>query len=783
MTDNIDKIPLAVDIDRIIEVLAAQIYQSPLALLRENTQNAFDAILLRKADDPSFAPRIDVVIEQNRVVITDNGIGMTFDDVKQHFWRAGSSSKNNDHAKEAGVVGTFGIGAMANFGVAKKLVVETESVSNGERIISSAERESLSATENCIEIKKTKALGQPGTIVTALLYENKPLDINSAINYLKECVSHIQIPLYANGDLISQKTIEDSVPPVNITWELKQSDVSISQRTKSDIWITGDNVGEIRIEITDVKYNSQELKGKMILRQGIGAVKTYRSGFSLAPTSLSSVYRFGGVADFLFLRPTAGREALETDSLQILQNIFTDVENFVSLQFSRQPQADMSNSFMQWVINHGKYELCGKITIRNEPGDKKISLEEIRESTSPALFNYYEGQDRTIIEQYASEDRKLLVAATSNPRRRCQSTFINAYCKNIQRIDDSPKVIEIKKQSDYSLAESGLVFRLTSILEADYFVKAHIELASLSHQLPVYVENLGNIITIYINPNGQSASILLEVYQSEYEVFAGMVKDFVRSIIFPKISHLVPSATREGAEAFLRRMRSKREIFEYEKTDLGSLSEIWDLVLSGKITVDEGARRSQVVARRNVQVVDSGSARSAQEVMPDIVSDVEKQLIVTGAEPGDPMPAISRTDIETDAKLLTIDNSEQALNGFQCFLAITDRIREQNGEFFLQPHTTSVIWGGQRIMLIFQHHSGRFGLYYDIQLQEIIAEASGGEVYPTTTIVLKNRIFLPIPINIQKYLIPTGSDKKRLEVRCEIIHIDNTVTATDRVTV
>jgi len=40
---------------------------------------------------------------------------MTPDDLSQHYWTAGSSSKNNEDARAAGVVGTFGIGAMANF--------------------------------------------------------------------------------------------------------------------------------------------------------------------------------------------------------------------------------------------------------------------------------------------------------------------------------------------------------------------------------------------------------------------------------------------------------------------------------------------------------------------------------------------------------------------------------------------------------------------------------------------------------------------------------------------
>ena len=38
------KIPLQVKSDRVIELFARDIYQSPLSLLRENVQNAFDAI-------------------------------------------------------------------------------------------------------------------------------------------------------------------------------------------------------------------------------------------------------------------------------------------------------------------------------------------------------------------------------------------------------------------------------------------------------------------------------------------------------------------------------------------------------------------------------------------------------------------------------------------------------------------------------------------------------------------------------------------------------------------
>jgi molecular chaperone HtpG len=149
---NTERIPFQVEISRIIEVLARQIYQSPLALLRENTQNAFDAILLRRSRDQSFTPKISIDITSNSIKISDNGIGMTPEDLRQHYWRAGSSSKNTPEARAAGVVGTFGIGAMANFGIADILTVETESAITGERTRTSARRDTLSTSEDTIEL-------------------------------------------------------------------------------------------------------------------------------------------------------------------------------------------------------------------------------------------------------------------------------------------------------------------------------------------------------------------------------------------------------------------------------------------------------------------------------------------------------------------------------------------------------------------------------------------------------------------------------------------------------
>jgi molecular chaperone HtpG len=193
-----EKIPFQVDISRVIEVLATQIYQSPLALLRENTQNSYDAVLLRRRIDPTFVPAIEIKITQTTIRVSDNGIGMTPQDLKKHYWQAGSSSKNTPEARAAGVVGTFGIGAMANFGIAEELEVITESAKTGERTRCQAKRSTLSATEECIVFEPQPSTGKPGTVVVATVQPGKTFDVGQALNYIREFTMFLSIPTTVN---------------------------------------------------------------------------------------------------------------------------------------------------------------------------------------------------------------------------------------------------------------------------------------------------------------------------------------------------------------------------------------------------------------------------------------------------------------------------------------------------------------------------------------------------------------------------------------------------------
>jgi molecular chaperone HtpG len=128
--------------------------------------------------------------------------------------------------------------------------------------------------------------------------------------------------------------------------------------------------------------------------------------------------------------------------------------------------------------------------------------------------------------------------------------------------------------------------------------------------------------------------------------------------------------------------------------------------------------------------------------------------------------------MSTDRKLLTVDEPDPPLKGYRCFLAISKRIREERGEFFLQPHRTSVVWGGQKTLFIFEHQSGEFGLYYDVQMNEPVASTSGGGSFETSTIIMKNQIFIPVPELLRDAFLPKAGETKRLEIRCDLLYID-----------
>ena len=761
MSSTEKKIAFKLELSRMLELLADQIYQSPLALLRENTQNAFDAVRMRQAiPNQNFEPAIQVTVDDERVIVSDNGIGMTADEIEANFWYAGRSGKNTEAARAAGVVGTFGIGAMANFGVADELSVESESALAGERTFSSVRKAELSTDNKSISLVSMEPTGQPGTTVQARLGSESRMPVHDARAFLHGFVEFVDVPVWFNGEMLSGAGPRTVLPSERHSWSRRLPGASLAGIVSGDLEVLGMASGELRVVMEHVQSKTGLGRpGSVVLLQDRNVIRTLRSGFGLATVAMQSGYQWGGVIDLPFLKPTAGREALDAPSNQLLQQVVSVLDHVVSPIAAEHSVSFSNDGFLRWIVATGQFALCGPLEVTPRPNSKPEPLAMVVERGG---LRYYTGRDESVIQTYASEDEPLVVVSRRSPRRDCELGYLTS--RSIQEVDTRPRVTKEFEIGGLSFAHSALATRMARVLEEDYFLEVDVRFGSISSGLPVLVTDTSLPVVIYLDPVSTTVAPLLALYRDDFDAFGPFVKDFVRSTLFSRIANLVPSSTREGSEAFLRHLRSNREWFEYELDDKANLEDIFEELHAGRMTVADAKKRLANTDRSFVEVSRDGTA-PLSSVIREPESEVSQDDL---SDPLGAIPGIDRREEETRALILT---SETPVNGYRCFLSISDRVQRDKGHFFLQPHSTDIVWGGRKVIFVFNHHSKRFGLYYDILCPGLVGSGSGGGPRITATILTKNRTFIPIPDEIAEEFLPRADERKRLEVRCDILYL------------
>ena len=170
MSEN-SNFSVGVDFSGVLETIASHIYDNHFAFLRENLQNAIDAVRIQASRDGrpvDSGYRIDICIDDNRCEIRDTGNGMTKEQLRQNFWTMGASGKHTEEAKRAGCIGTFGIGGFANFGVCDRLTVISRTANclvTHETSLGKDEFSTIKGQLPTVKYKETNRLGSNSTIV------------------------------------------------------------------------------------------------------------------------------------------------------------------------------------------------------------------------------------------------------------------------------------------------------------------------------------------------------------------------------------------------------------------------------------------------------------------------------------------------------------------------------------------------------------------------------------------------------------------------------------------
>ena len=744
-----------IQLDRVLEVLCSQIYDSPLALLRENVQNAYDAILMRQYADKSdsYKPQIIITIDANQLSISDNGIGMNSDSLKKHFWTAGSSGKNNSEARAAGVVGTFGIGAMANFGVCSELKVVSRAFGEETTYTSSVKKSELSLENDCIHtVDYLEKRDDYGTTVTAFWATGFHLSLSDARNYLTPYVKYIPIPVMMNGQNLSQQ-------PVTLTDGGDK--VVKSQGSVNDLGISFDyqlsfnthsNVSP-QIYIENIVLNSVVQKGFLCLKASEPTLYGLRNYFGLAPVPVSSAFNFGGVVNMSSLTPTAGREAVSRYSINMVSTIVRKADEVVAKAIAANDVADQSRELIVFIKNNRRYDLANNVRISVCGKDERMKLGDVAPVVDGKEVSFYEGRDKQIQSNHSDENHILLLPADDNIRRQVQIAVLNM--KGIKPIPDT---IDIKPfyTLDLSIPELSIATKIKTVMADDYLMNdVSVRFAQISHNLASTVQIEDGKVAVYLSRQSPDISYLSDIYTNNYSVFEPMIKDYVRTKLYTKFSQYVPSSTRDGAEALYNILQRKRELYTIEYSELGEMESVMKDYLDGKIPYKEVLKAATTIKNKQTQTltnkhvgdigeVISGGNTTNNEAPPKEENSVGVTL--------DALPPMLRLDIDTKYKVLHTDDKQHSLSGYNTFLAVSDRMFREYYEFFLQPHTTRIIWSMHKIIYIFTHVSSNLTLYYDIDLmQKLDGDATGGRMIPTSTIVTKDRIFIPVIPEMDDY--------------------------------
>lgn len=764
---NTQYVSMEFDAKQMIRLLGNDLYDSPLAMLRENVQNAYDAILERQEVDSSFSPKIDIIITDNQVIVQDNGVGMNGEILAQNYWKAGNSSKNNPRSIAAGVVGHFGIGALANFGVCTKLELKTRRFNEDCSYSTSAVRDNLNIKDSIPITVLDKEAASIGTRVEATLECPGSITPASAKSYLHQYIDYLPIPVYINGEEFVRKQIS-FIPKIT---NIKINEGAISYT----IDLTYGNTFPLDVEIKayNIKYMGTDIKGYLYLNSRLNSIMGLRNGFGLANVNVMSSYNFGGVANLDNLTPTAGREAISRESASVVGTLVRSLEIQWTEIICTDPICDNYREFLIYVSNNYKDSYAKNIKIKLANEDSYICLGEITKENA-THFKYADGVDSTVLAKFKNSTDCVLSISDVTHRKKIQRTYLQQV--GVQSIPNNVQVIKEYSEKEITIDQFFVLGELKSIIEEDYYVKGFdIKIADISHYLRVFVtHNLSaQTFCIYLSPDNEELKHLMDIRKDNYRLFTPIAKDFVRTVLYQQFSMFIPKGVKERTDYITRILHSTKDeyVIPYEMT--GSMDELIHRLRADEITPEEFLRIAKAEKNKHQQTINPSQVGDVSEILESVRDNFLVNSESVRKPQGEleiiPMPPILCLDVDTNLRILKTDVCTPVLQNNRMFMALTDKMVNHKRIFFTNPHTTRIIWSMHRLIYIFTDAYNKNTLYYDLELTRKIPDTTGGRTIRSATIITKDKIFVPIVEELYEYFNLNMDDKLKFYVHFDEI--------------
>ncbi len=225
---------------KLLDMMINSIYTNKEIFLRELVSNASDAIdklYYRSLTDKKIKVKKDNLEiwikpdkEKRTITITDNGIGMTKEELEENLGTIAKSGselfkENNEVSKDISIIGQFGVGFYSSFMVSKKVEVISKSIDSDESYIWTSTGvdgysiEKSDKKDNGTEIILYLKDNTEENEYDELLHEHKLTSI------IKKYSNYIKYPIKMELSKEEGKTEVETINSMIPIWKKKQSEV------------------------------------------------------------------------------------------------------------------------------------------------------------------------------------------------------------------------------------------------------------------------------------------------------------------------------------------------------------------------------------------------------------------------------------------------------------------------------------------------------------------------------------------------------------------------------
>jgi molecular chaperone HtpG len=729
---------VGIEFESVLRAISKQIYETPMAFIRENVQNAVDAIriqALREDTDPGDSRyRIDVKIEGRKLIVRDNGIGMSEADLQNFFWTIGASGKRSGEALKAGCVGMFGIGGFANFGVCDRLEVisQPEGASSGTYTsLSQDDIKDAGVAIPSVTVRPSNEATPRGTVVIGYLRDSP--NVSDLRLYLRDFVRFVPIHVAFNGERISQAHFSDLDDRENLVeisggaqkWH--EGDLSVIGRLYEDKGLT------LVAGIDSLAVGGEAINLTGQLRFENGTIDAFKRGFKLCATQVGTIIGVSGRLDCDRFAPTAGRDSLDAATTSLLGRIISLLERVAVEAVLESPNRIAQHTrVFRYLVNRGMIDRLDHVRVRLADASE-ISLGDIkRRATLGKVSVYFGASQKQALNQIMQARGHIVVLLSADQYRRIAETaYLTKFCgaKPFDGIIDCTE-----HYSDLSRFERVFLSELEMTISKSYEVQNFRLLpGKLTEDIPVFVREStgGQPIDIFVDVRHQEITKLETLGFSQ--LLYSLIASFCREYLGPSLKKWSPRFFGDGALNL--EMLAKRR------------SELWILLKDDIGTIRKGGQR-QVVTRSDVQVVNVGGAHAQPDPPP---SDNKQPRILHVID----------------------DDGQTGLGGY--YIRLPETAFKAYGDLLPECDSRGVVWAGNKVLYV-ASDAVSASFQYEIRLDEIVTADVNGAMRAEGALplcrpfqVMYEGAYFPIPPPLERFLVPIGNAEIRLELHCDWI--------------